>query len=154
MKHVNKHILVFLAAMLLSSCKEKDAAIKADLTAKARDQMEYAGVRFTVADGVVNLSGACATEQMRDRLIGQIRKVYGVKRVSGNIVIAPVIVGTDWQLKLGVDSILANYPGVQALVRDSVVALEGRLEPEQWPKLLAAIQSLQPRGLVSRLAAR
>jgi len=153
MKFANLHILALLAAvLLLPSCEDKDAEIKADLTARAKEQMEYAGVRFTVADGVVSLSGACATEQMRNKLIGQIKKVYGVRRVAGKVVIAPVIIGTDWQLKLGVDSVLADYPAVQALVRDSTVALEGRLEPEQWPKLRVAMERLQPHALVIRLA--
>ncbi|HEX8331444.1 MAG TPA: hypothetical protein VF622_02410, partial [Segetibacter sp.] len=59
--------------------------------------------------------------------------------------------GTDQALKESVDSVLKTYPAVQAITVDSIVALEGKVESSQLPKLLSALNSLRPRFIENKL---
>jgi osmotically-inducible protein OsmY len=142
-----------LLLLLLSGCSQqgKDKEIKADLTAKAKEDKNFAGVRFMVNNGIVTLSGECPTAQAKDKVESTVKRVYAVKEVTNNIAIAPVIIGTDQQLKQGVDSILSKYPGVEAIVIDSMVRLQGQAESKDQEKLLSAVKTLQPRNLESQI---
>ncbi|WP_207496924.1 BON domain-containing protein [Aridibaculum aurantiacum] len=136
-------------ACFLVACTN-DQAIKADLTAKAKEDKNFLGVRFTVQDKVVNLTGAVPTSEGKTALVQKVEKVHGVKSVVDQLQIAPVVFGTDYMLKQNVDSILQNYPGLQAIVQDSIVVLEGTVPKDKATKVVAAIQSLQPLALESR----
>lgn len=151
-----KFRIAFLLPVIvcLASCSDPDADVKADLTAKARKQIEFAGVGFTVDSGVVSLSGACPTGPMRDQLEATVREVYGVTGVRNSIRIAPVVIGTDRELKLRVDSVLQEYPQARAEVSDSVVVLQGQVKSAQVNELIAALQGLGPRQLENRLEVR
>src|SRR5947209_4589122 len=109
--------IFFLLIFALFSCSQqyKDEAIKKDLTSKAKSGKEFTGVRFVVNDGIVSLSGECPTPQDRNKVESTVRGVYAVKGVINNITIAPVVIGTDKQLKQSVDSTLKTYPGVTAI---------------------------------------
>ena len=129
------------------SQQQKDEEIKKDLTSKAKSGMEFAGVRFVVHDGIVSLSGECPTEQARTKVVNTVKGVYAVKGVLNHITIAPVVIGTDQQLKQQVDSLLKTYPDVEAIVKDSIVQLQGQAQHKDEQKLLSSIQQLQPRQL-------
>jgi hyperosmotically inducible protein len=143
-----------LLAFVLSACSQehKDVEIKQDLTAKAKKGKEFIGVRFVVNDGIVSLSGECPTENTREKVVTTVKSVYAVKGVLDNIAIAPVTIGTDEQLKESVDSALKTYPAVEAIVKDSIVKLQGNADSKDQQKLLSAIQSLQPKRLESEVA--
>ena len=146
--------IFYLLVIALCSCSQqyKDEAIKKDLTSKAKSAKEFIGVRFVVNDGIVSLSGECPTPQARSKVENTVRGVYAVKGVLNNITIAPVVIGTDQQLKQSVDSSLKTYPGVTAIVKDSIVQLLGKAQSKDQQKLLSAIQSLQPKRLESEVA--
>jgi len=78
--------------------------------------------------------------------------LYGVKSVINNIVIAPVVIGTDHLLKQGVDSVLQKYPGVEAITKDSIVYLQGKVENTKLVEMKNAISSLKPKMIENRLA--
>ena len=140
--------------LLLCSCSQehKDREIKADLTVKAKDLIDYAGVRFTVKDGIISLNGECPTAQAKNTVESKAKALYAVKGILSHINIAPVVIGTDHQLKQSVDSILGNYPGVQAIVKDSIVQLLGQAKTDDQEKLLLSIQELQPKQLQNEVA--
>lgn len=144
-------LMSFYALLLLAlnSCSQqhKDEEIKRDLTAKAKNYKEFAGVHFVVHDGIVSLSGECPTENWKSVVETKVKGVYAVKGVINHITIAPVIIGTDDQLKQSVDSVLKIYPDVEAIVKDSIVELQGSAQSKDKQKLLSAIQQLQPRQL-------
>lgn len=144
----------FLILILLPGCNPKDTTIKADLITKAKQDKDFAGVRFTIDKGVVTLSGECATEKSRSTVEQTVRGVYGVKNVINNITIAPVTIGTDQQLKQGVDSLLKDFPGVAAVTKDSIVYLEGKLADDKLPKLTHAISALKPKMVDARITSR
>jgi len=146
------HISIFyLLVIALCSCSQeyKDEEIKKDLTSKVKNEREFIGVRFVVNDGIVSLSGECPTPQERSKVESKVKSMYAVKGVLNNITIAPVIIGTDQQLKQSIDSTLKTYPGVTAIVKDSIVQLMGKAQAKDQHKLLSAIQSLQPKQLQS-----
>ena len=146
--------IVLLLATLLQSCSPADTTIKADLATKAKQDKDFAGVRFTVDKGIVTLSGECATEKSKNTVESTVKGVYGVKDVKNNIIIAPVVIGTDQQLKQGVDSLLRDYPGIEAITKDSVVYLQGKLADEQVIKLKDAILTLKPKMVDASLTSR
>src|SRR3954451_6733874 len=159
MKHTKwkKWILTSSFYMLIvafCSCSQqyKDEEIKKDLTSKVKNEKDFIGVRFVVSDGIVSLSGECATAQARSKVESKVRSMYAVKGVLNNITVAPVVIGTDQQLKQSVDSTLKTYPGVMAIVKDSIVQLQGSARTKDQQKLLTAIQSLQPKRLESAVA--
>jgi osmotically-inducible protein OsmY len=140
---------------ILASCSspdKQDKSIKADLTVKAEKKQDFAGVIFTVEKGIVTLSGQCPTDKSKTSVEGTVKKLYGVKDVVNNITIAPVVIGTDQGLKHQVDSVLKKYAGVQALTRDSIVHLEGKVKQDELPQLTAAINSLSPRQIDSKVS--
>lgn len=147
-------IVIFLAAILLQSCTAKDTTIKADLVAKAKSEKDFAGVRFTVDKGIVTLGGECATEKSKSTVETTVRGTYGVKDVVNNISIAPVVIGIDQQLKQGIDSLLRDYPGIEAITKDSMVYLQGKLADDKVQKLKNEVNSLKPKMLDARLTSR
>jgi len=139
---------------LLGSCTPADSTIKADLVTKAKSEKDFAGVRMRVDKGTVTLNGECATEKSKSTVETTVKGVYGVKNVVNNIAIAPVVIGTDQLLKQGVDSVLKKYPNVEAVTKDSMVYLEGKVPDDQVLQLKAEINTLKPKMVDARLSSR
>jgi hyperosmotically inducible periplasmic protein len=139
---------------LLGSCTPADSTIKADLVTKAESEKDFAGVRMRVDKGAVTVSGECATEKSKSTVETTVKGVYGVKNVINNIAVAPVVIGTDQLLKQGVDSVLKKYPNVEAVTKDSIVYLEGKVPDDQVLKLKAEINTLKPKMVDARLNSR
>jgi osmotically-inducible protein OsmY len=144
-------IIVGLASFMFSNCQNGDADIKGDLATKAEQEKNFAGVRFTVENGIVILTGECPTEKVRGEVESKVKGIYGVKKVINSIQIAPVVIGTDYDLKHSVDSVLKKYAGAQALVKDSIVVLEGTVKSNESEKLTTAISSLKPKRIENNL---
>jgi hyperosmotically inducible periplasmic protein len=145
--------LFSLLVFVFKSCsqKNKDATIKADLTTKAKSDKDFLGTRFIVENGLVTLSSNCPTDKAKSDVETTVKGVYGVKGVINNIGIAAVVVGPDELLKQSVDTVLQNYPGVQAIVSDSVVQLEGRVGSKESQQLLASIEKMRPQRVENKL---
>jgi osmotically-inducible protein OsmY len=138
-------LFVVLTMGVVSCSTNRDAVIKADLSTKAKEEKDFAAVRFRVESEIVTLSGECATEKSRSTVEATAKGLYGVKDVVNNIIIAPVVIGTDHLLKLAVDSVLKQYPNVEAITKDSIVYLQGKIQNDQLAELKNAINSLHPR---------
>ena len=93
---------VFFVFMLINtSCSQQneDKNIKADLSAKAKNELNFAGVNFTVTDGVVTLTGNCGSEKSKNTVEETVKSVNTVKGINNKIVIAPVNINADLRLK-------------------------------------------------------
>ena len=143
---------IFCGMLIALTACTGDADIKADLATKATSQMEFAGVMFTVTKGVVTLNGACATEKAKSTVETTTEKIPGIKQVINNIAVAPVVIGTDHQLKQGVDSVLKKYPNVQSLTRDSIVSLSGSVASDKLQPLMQGIAALKPKRIQNGLS--
>lgn len=144
-------VSLILCMQLSCSQKHKDKEAKADITVKAKSDPAFAGVRFVINNGVITLNGNCPIQQTKDKVESTVKDVYGIQQVVNDIQIAPVIIGTDQELKQSVDSILGQYPNVEAIVKDSMVQLQGQIQTKDEEKLLSAIQSLQPARTENQL---
>lgn len=129
---------------MMSGCREgiRDEEIKADLTMKAKEDLNFAGVQFYVENAQVTLSGSCPTLKSRALLIQKIKAIHVVDTIINNLEIAPVVLTTTFGLKQDVDSILSKYPTVTALVTDSIVVIKGKVKDQERGKLLRALGEL------------
>jgi osmotically-inducible protein OsmY len=61
-------MLMGLTACLFISCSQQkqDANIKADIATKVRTDLNFAGVSYTVSDGIVSLTGKCPTQKAKE----------------------------------------------------------------------------------------
>jgi hypothetical protein len=145
-------LYVGMAAGLLACSQAKlDKEIKADLVTKAKTDVNFAGVSYTVDEGVVTLTGACSSAKAKSEAEKTVKSINIVKSVNNQIVIAPVIMNADFPLKQSVDSILATYPSVQANVAQQMVTLTGKTTTQEVDKLLPAIQKLNPSKIDNQL---
>lgn len=71
-------VFACLAAFVFVSCQNSDTDIKGDLATKAEQDKNFAGVGFTVENGIVNLTGECATDKARSTAESTVKGVYGV----------------------------------------------------------------------------
>jgi hypothetical protein len=134
-------------AWLGTSCKQEqiDKDIKKQLALKAKTEIHYAGLYYTVAEGVLTLSGKSPTEKAKQAALKEIEGLAGVKQVIDQIQVAPVVIGTDYTLKYTVDSVLTEYPLALAEVQDSVITLRGQVKGKQLQNLLTGIDDLHPK---------
>ena len=154
MKKISLLIYVLLVAIVFSNCspENRDVSVKKDLAAKVKAEIDFVGVRFTINEGVVTLNGVCATRSALDAVFEKVKHLYGVKDVVNNLQIAEVVIGKDWMLKRGVDSILTGYPQVEAITKDSVVTLLGKVDADRKEELLLKMKGLMPRRIELKLA--
>lgn len=151
-----KLIVIILAMMFmgLASCsqQETDKEIKADIATKAKTDVDFAGVSYTVDKGDVSLTGKCPTVKSKDQVEQTIKSINIVKGIIDQIQIAPVVLDDDFALKQSTDSVLATYPMVKAEVAQQVVVLTGRTQKQNLGKLMAAITKLHPTKIDNQLA--
>jgi hypothetical protein len=138
---------------VVAGCSQKvmDRDLKADITIKAKSEIDFAGVVFTVSEGVVALSGNCPTEKARASVEEKVKGIAGVKEVENRIAVAPLALTADFPLKQSVDSVLKKEPKAFALVADSTVTLKGQVEKDKVGDILKGLQSLRPKRLENQL---
>ncbi|WP_345951904.1 BON domain-containing protein [Mucilaginibacter sp. PAMB04274] len=128
-----------------------DKEIKADLVTKAKTDVSFAGVSYSVEKGVVTLTGACATRKAKSEVEKTVKSIHLIKGLHNQLVVAPVILNNDFLLKQAVDSVLAVYPAVQASVAQNVVTLIGKAQKGEADKLIPAIAKLKPASIDNQL---
>ena len=141
------------SAALITGCTQqtKDKGIKQIIGSTAKEEIAFAGVSYSVKGGNVTISGICATEKEKTKVESEVKQTAGVKSVSNLITIAPVVLNGGHLLKKAVDSILMDYPAVQASVQDSVVYLQGQLKNGEVEKIMTALQALHPKVITNQL---
>ena len=141
--------LLFGITLLLVSCAPKDADIQ---KAVAEKMTSMPDVTIMVSQGVVTLGGKCDSQANKDKCTEIAKSVKGVKSVVNNCEIpAPVVINPDEILSTGVNTVLANFKGVNATVSNGVITLNGELEKAKLPDLMQAIQELKPQKVENKL---
>jgi osmotically-inducible protein OsmY len=155
MKRVKESILATCMGLstLLMSCSRQtmDSAIKGDITTKAKSEIAFAGVNYTVAKGVVQLSGVCPSQKERDKVESTVSKISGVKSVVNAIITGPVVLDENFSLKQSVDSVLKDYILATAQVSNKQVTLTGQVNEKELKKITEGIQKLPVSGIDNRL---
>ncbi|MVN22849.1 BON domain-containing protein [Mucilaginibacter arboris] len=146
-------IFLLLLIILCSSCSKahRDKEIKADLTTKAKNELNFAGVNYMVEDGVVTLTGKCSSEKSKNEVEQDVKGINIVKGIINKIVVAPVTLTSDFPLKQAADSVLKNYPGAEADVSGNTIVLEGKAAQKDVDKILPALNKLHPNKIDNRL---
>jgi hypothetical protein len=157
MKRINNSWKVLLGICLaipvLKGCSQqaKDKELKADVTLKAKDDVNFAGLHFFVEKGVVKLFGSCPTSKSRELIKQKLSTIHVIDSLEDHLVIAPVTLGPSFALKQQADSVLAQYPTVAASVSDTAITLLGEIEYSALQKLLPAMQKVHPNVKTSSL---
>lgn len=143
----------FIALLVLPACSQqsKDAELKADITVKAKTDVNFSGVLFTVDKGNVILSGNCPTTTSREKVKQLLSTIHMIKNVEDHLTIAPVILGSSFTVKQQVDSVLSKYPGITAVVSDTAVVLQGKIKTAELEKLLPSLVKLYPKVVTEYL---
>ncbi len=141
---IKKGNLLAVGIVVLFSCspQSKDVAIKEDITIKAKEDIDFAGVNYVVDKGTVVLTGLAPTPEASQRAEKTVKGIAGVRKVYNTIAIGPVILDEDFPLKQKVDSVLKKYNKAQAQVENGHVVLLGEVSQSDMPKILKSIGQL------------
>lgn len=157
-KHLPFNLCKYFLWVLIAVCTScsqanQDKNIKADLSAKTKTDLNFAAVNFTVEDGVVTLTGKCASEKSKSEAEQTVKSINIVKGVINQVMIAPVVIKADFVLKQAVDSVLTGYPSAKADVNGNNILLEGKAEKKDMEKLLSDLNKLHPVKIDNQLKA-
>jgi len=139
-----------ICALSIISCNgyERDRQIKADLTMKAKEDVNFAGVNFTVRNRNVKIWGYCPTYKSRTAIIQKLGTIHVIKNIDNQLVIRPLTIGQDFDLKQLADSLLATHPESWAVITDQNIILKGNIKEKRLPKLLQAIHQRIPERIL------
>ena len=149
---------LLIAALALSvaatSCKPKDADVKANVENTMKDNADAANVQVSVVDGVATLSGEVKDAETQAALEAAAKDAKGVKSVVNNttvmMVSAPIIAADD-PLMAGVTDATKDFPTVTATVNDGVITLNGTIEKSKLPMLMQTLMGLNPKNIENNL---
>ena len=150
-------VIAIIACTALTSCKQKDADVKAAIEKSIASMPTLAGTKVEVKEGVVTLNGQLTAEAAKSLAATTAQAVKGVKSVTNEITIAavaatqPVVVAADAVLTQAIKDAVKDYPTVVASVNDGIVNLSGSLQKSSLPKLLMAISALKPKKIENKL---
>lgn len=146
-------LLLSFLSLQMQSCKgkNKDADIQSAIQSKTQTDPQFAGVNYTVADGVVTLTGQTADENSRTNVESAVKGMDGVKKVVNSITVAPVTVTQDNPLQAGAERIAAKYGNVQAEVSGGVITLRGQLQRDSLQQLMMEMNELKPQKVENQL---
>jgi hypothetical protein len=151
MKPIQSKIYSFaITVLLMAACSsyERDKQIKADLTVKAKEDINFAGLKFTVQDRYVHIWGICPTERAKTEVIRKLAAIHVIKGINAKLVIAPLKIDTNFVLKQRMDSLLARHPGLWSELSGQRIIIKGRIKDKQLPQLLNSIHQAIPNRLL------
>jgi osmotically-inducible protein OsmY len=150
---IRRYVFPFMIIASIIACNpyERDRQIKIDISAKAKNDVNFAGVNFTVKNGIVTLSGNCPTSKSQAEVNQALKTIHILDSINDKIKISPVTLGSSLAMKRSVDSVLANYPAVNAAVTDTSVVLMGSLKSKESTKLMDDINKINTGTTVNRL---
>lgn len=157
MKQIKKILLAFVVmgtlSFSLTSCKNEPK--DSDLVTKAKSVIPE-GVTIDVKKGVATLSGEYNDDAAKQSTENAIKAIPGIKAVEDNASVKAtsndVEVSIDSVLKSKVNDILKGYNGVTADINNGVVTLNGVLNRNELPRLMQAINTLQPKKIEQKLS--
>ena len=154
--------LALVAAISFTSCKPKDADIKASVEKSLKEDPSTAGVLVMVNEGVATLSGEVKDDASKTASAAKATAVKGVKSVVNNTTVpapmvvtpAPVIITADDPLMASVRDATKDFPTVNATVVDGVITLTGTIAKASLSKLMMGISGLHPKKIENKLTVK
>jgi hypothetical protein len=133
---MKKTVIILVLMLALAGCQTSDQEIRADIATKAQQDLNFAGLNYTVQAGVVDFRGRCPSEKAFSKIKQTISNIHVIKAVHYNVSIAPVLLDTLTLVKLQADSLLTKYPEVTADVYPSGVTLKGIVMASEKAKMM------------------
>ncbi len=158
MKIVKTAFVVAMALSLsLTSCKPKDADVKAKVETAMKANPDASGVTVTVADGVATLTGEVKDEATK-AAVEAAAKTAGAKTVvNSTTVMAPMVmpeIAGDAVLAAAVKDATKDFPSVTAVVNAGVITLTGTIEQAKLPKLMMILNGLKAAKIDNQLTTK
>jgi len=144
-----KILLLGVTAIIAGCTTDKD--IKADLAQKAKNDVNFAGVSYTVENKVVTLSGICSSVKAGQKVLQTVKDIHVIKGIIDRVQISPVTLNEDFSLQQAADSMLAVYPQVQATVKNHSILLSGKATKKDIDSLTAAAKRLNAVQVATKL---
>ena len=157
MKSINFKI-GFLAiipfAIFFSSCNNKptDAELQKSVNTTLKKADNTKEISASVNNGIVTLTGSCAGENCSTDIEKKIKEDKNVDSVINNIQQSPP--ATDLTLRTSIQTIITNYPGVEADVANGVVVLRGTITRDHLAALMDSISALHPAKIDNQMVVK
>jgi hypothetical protein len=142
--------MLFCLTAFISACTT-DKDIKADIEQKAKNDINFAGVSYTVENKMVTLSGSCPTEKARIKVQQAVKDINVIKGIIDRVQISPIILNDDFSLQQATDSVLAIYPQVYAEVKNHSITLFGKATKKNMDSLIAGVKRLSAAQVSTKL---
>ncbi len=146
-------LMMVAMSAVITACKSGPS--DAELTASVQSATSSTpGVNVSVAKGVVTLSGEVADDLAKTAAENAAKGVAGIKSVTNSLTVKPVVINPDIALTTAVNATLTAFKGVTADVKDGVITLRGEVKKADLPKLMEAMQSLNPKKVDNQLSSK
>ncbi|MDH6305020.1 hyperosmotically inducible protein [Parabacteroides sp. PF5-5] len=154
---IKKTVLVCLCSLFavcfLGSCKPSDA--------KLQQQVEtvltaaYPTVSAVVKDGVVTLTGAVESDEIKAGAEAVAKAVKDIKSVANNITVTPPVVkiNPDVEISQLISTALsaAGFAGINVAVQEGEVTLTGDVKRADLQKVMQVANESNPKKVINQL---
>ena len=148
-----KHLVLTLVVVSGLSFVGCNSQAKKDAAAKTKiDAVLPPGIAVQVKDGVATLSGEFTDEATKSAVLQSVAGVENVTSVSNNTTVAEMpVINADELISNNLANVMAEYPGVVAVVNDGVVKVSGEITKENWIRLRQSLDALRPQRVDNSL---
>jgi hypothetical protein len=133
-----KNILIPIILLMLAGCQTSGQEIRADISVKAQQDLNFSGLDNTVHSGIVDFTGLVPSEKAFAKIRQTIENIHVIKAVNYHVTISRVVLDTLTLVKMQADSLLAKYPRVTAAVYTGGLTLMGKVPAADKAGLLKA----------------
>lgn len=141
---MSNHLSVFtvIICIIIFSCNQPklDKELKADIHIKSKDDLNFAGLQYTVENKIVTLSGKIPSAKSHESLLLKIKSIHMIDSINDRLVISPITLDSTYAIKQKVDSVLADYPTVAAELVAGEIILQGKIRGTNLPVLIKALR--------------
>lgn len=141
----SRKLICFLSVAIcicVAACTDNDKEIRQDIAGTAQTNLNFTGLSYSVANGVVTIWGKCPSMYALSDVNHVLDNIHIIKAIHSNITIAPVTLDENSRLRQRVDSVLSTYPQVTASLDSSGLRLIGKAEKQNKLKLLPELHKV------------
>lgn len=136
---MRRNIFIISLIILFAGCKASDHEIRADIAGKAKQDLNFSGLSYSVQNGVVNVTGRCPSDKAFADVQQTLKGIHVIKAIHYKVSILPVVLNEWTPTRLKVDSLLAKYPGVAIQTDPDGLTLKGSLSLKAKSQLISEL---------------
>jgi len=146
-------IVATTSGIAISSCQTQ---AEKDFAAKSRIETLFPDINVDVKEGIATINGMLDSEAAVDSVKTVIKSVKGIDAIVDKCCISMTTnfktYKPDQNLITQSASILRDYPGVIASIKDGVIDLKGEITIGDWIRLKPKLYTLEARKINNNLA--